>query len=186
VEYVRARLDEAGEPVILVGHSYAGAVCSEVGEHPAVSRLVYVAALCLDVGESCGDAAATDPDVEQISHEGRPDLGAAFVLDGSGNATLEPAGAAACLYSDCDAATTSWALARLTRQPLEALGQPVTRAAWRGKPSRYAICAKDDAVHPALQRLLARRCTDSIVWPTGHSPFLSRPDLVVELLLRYL
>ena len=59
---------------------------------------------------------------------------------------------------------------------------PVGVPAWRVKPSTYVVCAEDRGVHPDLQRLLAGRCTSSVEWPTAHSPFLNRPDLVASLL----
>ncbi|MFI5041977.1 MAG: alpha/beta fold hydrolase [Acidimicrobiales bacterium] len=54
---------------------------------------------------------------------------------------------------------------------------------WRAKPSTYVVCADDMAVHPDLQRIMARRCGTVLEWPTDHSPFLSRPDLVAGLLV---
>jgi hypothetical protein len=54
--------------------------------------------------------------------------------------------------------------------------------AWRTKPSTYVVCANDQAIHPVLQRILARRCVTAVEWPTGHAPFLSRPDLPAGLL----
>src|SRR5437588_12900158 len=71
---VRSVLDRLDGDVLLVGHSYGGAVVTEAGTHPAVRRLVYVAAFCLDDGESCAHALADDPDAQAISHEGRPDM----------------------------------------------------------------------------------------------------------------
>ena len=68
--------------------------------------------------------------------------------------TLDPGVARACLYHDCDPATADWAIARLGPQPLISL----------------------------LQRILARRCVTAVEWPTGHTPFLSRPDLPAGLL----
>ncbi len=44
------------------------------------------------------------------------------------------------------------------------------------------VCANDQALHPVLQRILARRCITAVEWPTGHAPFLSRPDLLTGLL----
>ena len=52
----------------------------------------------------------------------------------------------------------------------------------RTKPSTYLFCADDQAIHPGLQRILARRCIAAVEWPTGHAPFLARPDLVAGLL----
>ena len=55
--------------------------------------------------------------------------------------------------------------------------------AWRATPSTYVVTTGDQGVHPDLQRILARRCTTAVEWPTGHSPFLSRPDLLADLLI---
>jgi len=96
--------------------------------------------------------------------------------------TFDPDVAAACLYNDCDAAAGKWAVDRLGPHPLANLGQSPRTAAWKTKPSTYVVCSDDLAVHPDLQRLMARRCSSSVEWSTGHSPFLSRPELVVELL----
>jgi pimeloyl-ACP methyl ester carboxylesterase len=63
------------------------------------------------------------------------------------------------------------------------LSQQPKAVAWRTKPSTYVVCSQDQTIHPDLQRILARRCTTSQEWPTGHSPFLSRPELVRGLLL---
>ena len=177
-----AVLDGLARPVILVGHSYGGAVITEAGAHPAVDHLVYLCALALDGHETCGTAAAEDAAVSAISHDGRPDLSAAFVPAADGSVTLEPGLAAACLYNDCQPPTVAWALARLGPHPLQVLQQTPRAVAWREKPSTYVVCAADMAIHPDLQRLLATRCTTTIEWDTGHSPFLSRPELVVSLL----
>ena len=59
----------------------------------------------------------------------------------------------------------------------------VTKAAWHDVPSTYVVCTEDRAVGVGLQRVLAQRCTRSIEWPTSHSPFLSRPELVADLLI---
>jgi pimeloyl-ACP methyl ester carboxylesterase len=66
---------------------------------------------------------------------------------------------------------------------LQCLTTPVGRPAWRDTPSTYVVCSEDRAVHPELQRVMAKRCTESLEWPTAHSPFLNRPDLVAELLV---
>jgi pimeloyl-ACP methyl ester carboxylesterase len=184
VASVRETLDEFTGDVVLVGHSYGGAVITEAGLHPAVQHLVYVAAFALDDGESCVSAAANaEVEVGQISHEGRPNLGAGFIMGSDNIITLDPASAAECLYNDCDADTVAWALARLGPQPLITLQGTSKLAAWRTKPSTYVVCVDDMAVHPDLQRIMARRCGSVIEWPTDHSPFLCRPDLVAGLLV---
>jgi pimeloyl-ACP methyl ester carboxylesterase len=177
---VRGELDRLGRDVVLVGHSYGGAVITEAGDHPAVDHLVYIAAFALDTDESCGSAAFAQ--AEGISHEGRPNLETGFVEGPGETVTLDPLVAAMCLYNDCDGDTVAWALARLGPQPRATLVQTPNTVAWRAKPSTYLVCGDDMVVHPDLQRLLAARCSVGAEWPTGHSPFLSRPDLVAGLI----
>ena len=62
-------------------------------------------------------------------------------------------------------------------------GQSPAAVAWRERPSTYVVCTEDQAIHPGLQEVLARRCTNRVVWPAGHSPFLSHPELVSALLV---
>jgi pimeloyl-ACP methyl ester carboxylesterase len=183
VARVRQCLDEGSGDVVLVGHSYGGAVITEAGLHPAVEHLVYVAAFALDDGESCVSAAAAESEAGQISHEGRPNLGAGFIMGSGDMITLDPASAEECFYNDCDPDTVAWALARLGPQPLITLQGTPKLAAWRTKPSTYVVCVDDMAVHPELQRIMARRCGSVVEWPTDHSPLLSRPDLVAGLLV---
>ena len=179
---VRRTLDGLDGPVVLLGHSYGGAVITEAGDHPEVARLVYLAALALDRDETCATAAAAEAAAAGISHRGRPNLGAGFVPGAEGTVTLDPSVAATCLYNDCDPEITAWATARLGPQPLRTLQQTPDAVAWRAKPSTYVVCAEDLAIHPDVQRLLATRCATSVEWDTGHSPFLSRPDAVIGLL----
>ena len=179
---VRATLDRIEGPVVLLGHSYGGAVITEAGAHPAVAHLVYLCALVLDEGESCASAAAAEAETAQIVHDGRPNLNAGIIADENGAGSLDPAVAAACFYNDCDAETVEWALARLGPQPLITLQQNPAAVAWRDRPSTYVVCANDMGIHPDLQRILARRCTDSVEWYSDHSPFLSQPDRLADTL----
>jgi pimeloyl-ACP methyl ester carboxylesterase len=181
---VREVLDRVDGPAVLLGHSYGGAVVTEAGSHPAVERLVYLCALVLDGHETCQSAAAVEAAAVGLSHEGRPDLGGALVPTTEGATVVPREAAAACFYNDCDATTVDWAVGRLSPQSMAALSQSPNRVAWRDRPSTYVVCENDMGLHPGLQQLLRRRCTDSVVWPTGHSPFLSRPELVTELLVR--
>jgi pimeloyl-ACP methyl ester carboxylesterase len=175
-------LDELGEPAILVGHSYGGAVITEAGDHPLVQHLVFIAGMALDAGESCQKAATEEVAAAGIDWKGRPNFGKGFILAPDNTVTLDPAIATQCLFSDCDEATVAWALNLLGPHPLENLQQSPSRTAWRTKPATYAVCADDFVVHPVLQRILANRCSSVVEWPTGHSPFLSDPGRVVGLL----
>jgi pimeloyl-ACP methyl ester carboxylesterase len=179
---VRDVLDAVGAPVVLVGHSYGGAVITEAGDHPAVAEVVYLAALALDADEMCATAAADEARAARIDHTGRADLGAGFVPTGDGSVTLDPVVAVDALYNHCDRESIDLALARLGPQPLATFQQTPDAVAWRTRPATYVVCTDDRAIHPDLQRILARRCGTSTEWDTDHSPFLSRPDLVIELL----
>lgn len=182
-ERVRLELGRLGHPVVLVGHSYGGAVITEAGDHPAVGHLVYLCAMALDEGESCMAAAGDLPGGAEVSHVGRPELGSGLIVSDDGFISVEPSLAATVLFNQCDADTTSWAQSRLGPQPLVTLQQSTESVAWRSTPSTYIVCTDDQIVHPELQRIMANRCAGTTVeWDSDHSPFLSHPDLVVDLL----
>jgi pimeloyl-ACP methyl ester carboxylesterase len=179
---VRRALDGFDKPVVLVGHSYGGVVITEAGVHPRVSDLVYVASFNVDEGESAMGAAIAESDAAALDHTGRPDVLAHVHVADDGTATIDAEGARILFYNDCRPDIAQWAVDRLGPHPMATLSQAPTAVAWRQRPSTYAVCALDNIVHPGLQRLLARRADHVVDWPTGHSPFLSRPDLVAELL----
>lgn len=182
---VRQVLGQLDDPVVLVGHSYGGAVITEAGDHRTVRHLVYLCAMALDEGESCMVAAADDvPGADGGSDELLPDPGTSMTISDDGRfISIEPAAAPGALFHRCDAGTATWAVSRLGPQPLLTLQQPVESASWRSKPSTYVVCTDDRIVHPGLQRMMAERCAGRIVeWDSDHSPFLSHPDLVVDLL----
>ncbi len=179
---VRSALDGFAEPVVLVGHSYGGIVNTEAGVHPMVSELVYLASFNLDEGESAMSAAAGESTAAALDHTGRPDVLAQIHMAEDGTSTIDQAGARILFYNDCSDEWADWAVARLGPHPLESLSQSPEAVAWRHKPSTYAVCTLDNIVHPDLQRILARRADRVVEWPTGHSPFLSRADLVADLL----
>ena len=154
---------------------------TEAGDHPAVDHLVYVAAFNLEAGESAMTAAAGLSEAGAIDHSGRPDVLASLLVAEDGTSTIDPAGARTLFYEDCPPEVADWAVARLGAQPMVTLTQEPAAVAWHGRRSTYAVCAEDNVVHPDLQRLLAKRADEVVEWPTGHFPFLSRPELVVGL-----
>jgi pimeloyl-ACP methyl ester carboxylesterase len=170
---VRSALAGIARPTVVVGHSYGGIAVSEgaAGASNAVG-LVYLAAFMLDVGESLLDA---------MQHK----LADWIELD-------EPAGrhiARRCeevLYGDCASAVAADAAARLTWQSVAALATPQTQAAWRSLPSTYLICEEDRAVPQPAQEAMAARAGTVHRLPASHSPFLSRPKEVSEIVLQAL
>lgn len=176
---VREVLDAGEGPAVLVGHSYGGAVVTEAGVHPDVTHVVYLTAFALDADETIYGAFADGPIAEGTD---RPDLGAALVFGGE-SCTVDPTQAAEIFFNDLDPEAAAAATIQLGSQPTVTFAQSPNGVAWRERPSTYVVCELDMAIHPALQERLSRRATEVVRWPTGHSPFLSRPDLVAELLL---
>jgi len=174
-DYVRGALDSIEGDAVLVGHSYGGAVITAAGVHANVAHLVYLCGFALEVGESASENALP-------GGEGPNDLASALVL-GDGVLTVDPEHAVAALYHDCAPEVAAAAVNRLRPQSLAALGGKVEAAAWREKPATYVVSTEDHALPVALQRSNAARIGTSIDWPTSHSPFLSRPDLVADLLI---
>jgi pimeloyl-ACP methyl ester carboxylesterase len=178
---VRRVLDALDGPVVLCGHSYGGAVIGEAAAgHPNVRHLVFLAALVLDVGESASQSVpvpaggAPGPESELSS--------AMRFSDDGATVTIEPVAGRRIFFHDCTDVDIDWAIARLGPQPAITLQQPATAAAWRDLPSTYVVCADDQSIPLWMQHAFAARATSSVAWPTSHSPFLSQPDLVVELL----
>jgi pimeloyl-ACP methyl ester carboxylesterase len=171
VRVTREALDALGRPAVLVGHSYGGAVVTAAGTHPAVRELVYVAAFPLDDGESVGRVL---PDLPQTR------LGEAMRVDGD-TVDVDRDLGTRLLYGDASPEVAAAAMARLRPVGRRLFRGTPAEVAWRAVPSTYAVCADDEAVHPELQRALARRATRSLEWPGGHVPLVTRPELVAGL-----
>lgn len=168
---VRGVLDAVGGPAVLCGHSYAGMVISlAAAGRSDVARLVYLAAFVPESGESLLAAGARRP--------------APWVrmLDG-GLSLPDPSRAGEVLYGDCDAPTRDWALARVKPQRAVAFAQPVPHPAWREIPSTYIVCSADGAIPAVRQRsVFAPRAGRVLEIGSSHSPFLSRPETLAEML----
>jgi len=163
---VRAAIESCPGPSILCGHSLGGASIGEAAPTDGrVRHLVYLAAVIPDVGETFAAAMGEDatPEVTDALNE-------------------EPDGAREIFYADCDAKLADWAVSMLGREHPDALGSGASRAAWRELSSTYVLCEQDRAITAPAQERLSARCQDVVRMPTSHSPMLSRPELLVELL----
>lgn len=161
---------------VLVGHSYGGAVISQAASlHPDVAHLVYIAAFALNDGESVMSALVSFPPASV-------GLQAAMVGRDDGTSVLDPDLAKPALYGNCDPVAATAALARLSPQPTATVTQPTHGAPRNIIPSTYVVCDRDDAVHPIHQKLMAERCTTTIVLDTDHSPFLSMVAETADIL----
>ncbi|MFJ3054572.1 alpha/beta fold hydrolase [Herbaspirillum sp. NPDC087042] len=161
-------------PTILVGHSWAGTVITEAGNDAKVAGLVYVAARAPDVGEDYGALAARFPtppaSAGLVKADGYAQLSEqAFVHDFAGD--LDPARARALSAVQGRISDTLFA-AR------------TTQAAWRNKPTWYAVSTNDRTTSPDLERFLAARMkAKTIEVASSHVSMLSHPDEIANLIL---
>lgn len=172
---LRRILRDLEGPVVLAGHSYGGAVITAAAAgDPKVKSLVYIAAVAPDEGETVGTLfhrAAPHPKAPQLQPDGDQFLW--LGVDAFRNAVAP------------DASQEETALMAATQKPisLKCLGEPVARAAWREKPSWFLVAEKDIMVSPDTQRFQAERMKSKIVeLPVDHTPLLSHPEAVIEMI----
>ncbi|HET6825372.1 MAG TPA: alpha/beta hydrolase [Amnibacterium sp.] len=168
VAAVQAAVDASAEPPVLVGHSYGGAVITDV---IGAAHLVYLAAFVPDLGESAA------------SLNGRDGLiNSAVRVREDGMTEIVPELADDHLYQDCTPEQRDRARALLVPQTARSGRGTPTRTAWRSVPSTYVVSADDHAVAPAIQRGMAERCTTVVELAAGHSAFLSRAAEVAQII----
>jgi|SRR6202453_4425334 pimeloyl-ACP methyl ester carboxylesterase len=161
-------------PVVLVGHSYGGAVITEAAERvPNLQALIYVAALIPELGHSTTGVSRLF-DTPTV-------LDAAIEVDGD-FLVLKPTLAKEALFQDCSDEVADWAVSQLTPQTTASLRSPRT-AFDVDVPTYYMRCTRDQAVDPGLQELLAARCDEVAVLNSGHTPMISQPEVFCDLLL---
>ncbi len=183
---ISAVLDTISGPVVLVGHSYGGAIITAAGMHPSVQHVVYLAAFLLEEGETVANAGAA-ADIEGIDHTGRPSLGAALEidhLDGIGRIVSQDA-ARAVFYSDFDDEQVAEIVTTQSPQRMANFEQhPRGEHAFYEKPSTYVVCTEDMTVHPHIQRVMARRSMRAASWDCGHFPMITQNEKTVKLLAK--
>lgn len=172
---VRRTLALQDGPVLLVGHSYGGAVITEAGDDPKVVGLVYVAAFAPDAGQSAGDLNQGYP---------VPPGAAEFRPDANGFLSMTDKGIAEDFAPDLPAPETR-ILAAIQGQvsgPNE-LGAKVTTASWRHKPNFYIVADHDRMIAPELEAKLAEQMhAKTIHIPSSHVPMLSHASEVAEFI----
>jgi pimeloyl-ACP methyl ester carboxylesterase len=161
-------------PTVLVGHSFAGMIVTEAGIDPKVSALVYIAARAPDAGEDYTEMAKQFPappasagivwsgDYGRLNEE-------AFLRDFAGDI---PADKARVLYA--------------VQTPFKRtlLGDKTIHAAWRSKPSWYAVSIEDRTINPDLERFMAKRmAAKTIEVKASHLSLISHPDEITGLIL---
>jgi pimeloyl-ACP methyl ester carboxylesterase len=170
-ERVLARQDG---PTVLVGHSFSGMIVTEAGVHPNVSALVYVAARAPDAGEDYTALAKTFP---------TPPATAGIVFDGDEGRLSEEA-----FLRDFagDLPATKAKVLYAVQEPFHKalLTGKTTQAAWRSKPSYYAVSTEDRTINPDLERFMAKRMgAKTIEVKASHLSLFSHPDEIADLIV---
>ncbi|MEV8363331.1 alpha/beta hydrolase [Streptomyces niveus] len=161
-------------PVLLVGHSYGGAVITEAGGLPNVTGLVYVAAFAPDAGESPG----------QITQELAPAAADNLVPDSDGYLWIKQDKYAESFCQDLPA-DEALIMAVTQKAPLAStFGDNISTPAWRSKPSWYQVSTEDRMIHPDNERRMAQRMNPrkTVELPAGHASLASRPGEVTDLI----
>ena len=167
-------IDAQDGPVVLVGHSYGGAVISEAGNNPKVARLVFVAAFGPDTGESLGTT-AKDFAPAPVGPEVRP-IEDNFLV-------LTKKGVTEDFAQDLSSAEQQVLFATQGPTSGAAFGATISDAAWRHKPSFYVVAENDRMISPDYERFAAKRMGAKILaLPTSHVPMLSRPKEVAKFI----
>jgi len=157
-------------PVILVGHSYGGAVITEAGTDPKVAALIYITAFAPDKGESVNTLIANPPPGAPVPPILPPQNGFLF---------LDKAKFAASFAADVAPEQAEFMADSQVPWGVGALSGAITAPAWRGKPSYYLVATEDKMIPPDAQRFMAQRAGATVVEAKGsHAIYVSQPAAV--------
>jgi pimeloyl-ACP methyl ester carboxylesterase len=177
-EYISAITGTVDGPVLLVGHSYGGAVITVAGVAENVVGLVYVAGFAPDEGEAIGPLQAGFPDPPAATH---------FLpaeIPGGVEVTIDPAFFAEVFAADL--APADAAFMSIAQRPISAtaLQEPAAAAAWRTRPSWAVLPTQDNAIHPDLHRFAYERAGARTTEVPGasHVVMISHPGTVAGVI----
>ena len=161
-------------PVILVGHSYGGAVLTEAGNDPKVAGLVSITAFAPDRGESVSTLIKEPPPGAPIPPILPPQDGYLF---------LDRAQFPASFAADVDAERAAFMADSQVPWGVGALSGTISEPAWRTKPSWYLVATDDKMIPPPAQRFMSKRAGSTVVEVAGsHAIYVSQPNAVAALI----
>jgi pimeloyl-ACP methyl ester carboxylesterase len=174
VTFTKRVIARQDRPVILVGHSYGGAVVTEAGNDPKVEGLVYIAAFAPDKGESVASLIKDPPPGAPVPPILPPQDGY-LLLDFDKFAASFAADVAADKATFMADSQVPWGLA--------ALNGAVSQPAWKTKPSWYLIATDDKMIPPPAQHAMSKRAGSTVVEVKGsHAVYVSKPQAVAALI----
>jgi len=174
VAATRRVIDAQTGSVILVGHSYGGAVISEAGNHPKVRGLVYIAAFAPDAGESVASLIANPPPGAPVPP---------ILPPTDGFLALDREKFAGSFAGDVEEEKAEFMANSQVPWGLQALQGAVSSPAWRSKPSWYLVTTEDRMIPPQAQRSMAKRAKANVQEVKGsHAIYVSQPSAVASLI----
>ena len=163
-------------PVLLVGHSYGGAVVTEAGTDPRVAGVVYIAAFAPDRGESVSSLIKDPPPGAPVPPILPPKDGFLF---------LDRAKFHDSFAADVDAETAQFMAISQVPWGVEALDGAITTPAWKSKPSWYLVATEDRMIPPPAQRAMSKRAGATVIEVAGsHAIYVSKPEPVASFIAR--
>jgi pimeloyl-ACP methyl ester carboxylesterase len=174
VAVTRRAIEICDGPVVLVGHSYGGAVISEAGTHEKVAALAYIAAFAPDAGESVNTLIADPPPGAPVPPILPPVDGFLFLDSEKFHASFA---------ADLPEAEARFMADSQVPWGVDALGGVVTRPAWREKPTWYLVATDDHMIPPPAQRAMADRA-GAIVSEVAasHSLYVSQAQATADVI----
>ncbi len=176
VRVTRGVIAAQSGPVVLVGHSYGGAVITEAGNDPKVVALVYIAAFAPDQGESVSSLIKDPPPGAPVPPILPPQDG--YLL-------LDKAKFPASFAADVDAERAAFMADSQVPWGVEALSGTISQPAWKTKPTWYLVATDDRMIPPPAQRFMSKRAGATVVEVAGsHAIYVSQPDAVAALIAK--
>ncbi len=162
--------------VILVGHSYGGAVITEAGNDPKVAGLVYITAFAPDKGESVGSLIKDPPVGAPVPPILPPQDGFLF---------LDKAKFPASFAADVDPEEAAFMADSQVPWGIGAISGAISEPAWKTKPSWYLVSTEDRMIPPDAQRAMSKRAGSTVVEVKGsHAVYVSQPQAVATIIMK--
>jgi len=161
-------------PVVLVGHSYGGAVITEAGNDPKVVGLVYITAFAPDKGESVSSLIKDPPPGAPVPPILPPQDGYLF---------LDKAKFPASFAGDVDNERAAFMADSQVPWGVDALSGTISEPAWKTKPSWYLVATDDRMIPPEAQRFMSKRAGSIVIEVAGsHAIYVSQPKAVATFI----
>ncbi|MDQ1554794.1 MAG: hypothetical protein QOK46_1872 [Microbacteriaceae bacterium] len=185
-EYVRSVMQTISGPIVLVGHSYGGAVITNAAVGvPNVKALVYIAGFAPDRGESLAQLVTMNPGTQIVPDAltQRP-----YPIPGGGTGTdlyLKKSVFREAFAADLPRDITDQMQATQRPFSAEAFGSASGEPAWKTIPSWYMVARQDHAIPPATERFMAARAhATTVEVNASHVPMMSQPEATTRLILQ--